>query len=119
MRQTTRLVAGCCAGMLFGVATAAAQGSATPPAGGGAAAPGWSGKPFARLFAPRTDLEIARRKMDLAVEKLQTARPGSARRFICGTPVLVPDETIDRGIIRLPPATGPAFTMRIVPPLCH
>lgn len=119
MRQTTRILARCCAALLFGVATVAAQGPSTPPAGSGATAPGSSWKPFSQLFGPRADAEVARRNLEFAVDTLKAVRPGSARRFICRTPVLVPDPTLDRSLVVPPPSTGTWFTMRTGPPSCH
>jgi len=48
-----------------------------------------------------------------------TLRPNSARRFICNTPVLPADDSIDPRFDLRPPDTATRFTMRTVPPLCR
>ena len=113
MRPQPKIVAAAVlAAAIAGPATVAAQ---TPPGAPSTPAthhppPGLSAKPYSRLF----DQQLAK-----ASEALRSRmRPNSARRFICGTPVLPADSTIDPKFEKPLPDTTTRFTIRVVPPSC-
>ena len=117
MRQSNVVTAAVLAATLAAAATASAQ--ATPGAQAKPAspplAPGLSSKPYSRLFDQQ--LSEARKALQ---EKIQSVRPNSARRFICGTPVLPADSTIDPKFEKAPADKTTRFSMRVVPPsACH
>jgi hypothetical protein len=78
-------------------------------------APGLSEKPFSRLFEQQTPLATVPPRVQIQ----RDFRPNSARRFICTTPVLPADPTLDRRIVKAPADTTTQFTLRIVPPTCR
>jgi hypothetical protein len=119
MRHQPRIVAtAILTAAIAGAETLSAQTpSGTPPRSAPRQlAPGLSEKPFSRLFDQQmSDTTAAAR----ARMRENFTRPNSARRFICGTPVLPADPTIDRRSVIPPPATGTRFTMRVFPPVCR
>ena len=121
MRRTSKVVvAATCAAMLVGLAIVSGQASSPPGTGGAAQPPPLSTKPFSQLFTPRADVELARKKLEIAREKLEAVRPGSARRFICGMPVLIPDSRLDKEFVKPLHDTWTRFSMREVPvPSCR
>jgi hypothetical protein len=85
----------------------------------GELAPGLSEKPFSRLFGTPQLSEVERRLFEAAAALQREMRPNSARRFICGMPVLLGDSAIDPRIELRPPATTTRFTLQIVQPTCR
>jgi hypothetical protein len=81
-------------------------------------APGLSDKPFARLFAQKKPLPTVRPRLEVRPDRPDFTRPNSARNFICSTPVLPADPTLDPGMEKAPADTTTQFTLRIVPPTC-
>jgi len=84
-------------------------------------APGLSSKPYSRLF----DQQLAQARTALrfqmkSITPNSAIAPNSARRFICGMPVLPSDPSIDPKFEVRPPDTTTRFSMRVVPPSsCH
>lgn len=113
MRPLPKIVAAAVlAAAIASPATVAAQ---TPPGAAATATPqltpGLSARPYSRLF----DQQLAK-----ASEALRgTMRPNSARRFICGMPVLPADPTIDPRFEKPIPDTTTRFSMRIITPTCR
>src|SRR5687768_11098149 len=78
-------------------------------------APGLSSKPYSRLFDQQ--LSEARAALHL---KMRSIAPDSARRFICGTPLLPADSAIDPKFEKAPADKTTRFSMRVVSPsVCH
>ena len=122
MRQSNLVAATVLAAALAAAATASAQArpdAQTKPSSP-TAAPGLSSKPYSQLFErQRSEASEALR----ATMRSNFKRPDSARRFICGTPVLPADSAIDPRFEWRPLRPHDAttrFSMRVVTPTtCH
>lgn len=117
MRQSTVVAATVLAAALAAGATASAQ--ARPEAQAKPAtpqlAPGLPTKPYSRLF----DQQLSEARAALQLQ-MRSITPNSARRFICGTPVLPADSAIDPRFEMRPRDTTTRFSMRVVAPgQCH
>jgi hypothetical protein len=78
-----------------------------------------SEKPYSRLFEKQQLSDLERQLSQPAPALQLKMRPNSARRFICGMPVLPADSSLDPGIARPLADTATRFTMRILPMLCR
>ena len=118
MHQTSKVVATTCAAVLLGLATVAGQSSSAPTQGPPTS--GVSSKAFLRLFSPGAEARPqVESQLEAARRKLKDVESGSARRFICGIPVLRANPAIDPTFVVPPPGTGTQFSMRSVPPPCQ
>ena len=80
-------------------------------------APGLPAKPYLRLFEQQQSKAAAALRSQM---RSSFMRPNSARRFICGTPVLPAESAVDPTFEMRPPATTTRFSMRFVAPgQCH
>jgi hypothetical protein len=70
-----------------------------------------SSKPYSRLF----DQQLSKARTALQLQ-MKSIMPNSARRFICGTPVLPADSALDPKFEMRPRDTTTRFSMRVVAP---
>jgi len=114
--QCSHLATAGCLVTLLGSAALSAQAPAPERRPAASEAAGQPLKPFSRLFEQHTSEAAAasRSKMEW-----NFTRPNSARRFICGMPVLPFDSAIDPKFEIRPREPMARFTMRIITPPCR
>jgi hypothetical protein len=77
-----------------------------------------SEKPYSRLFDKQQLSDLERQLSQPAAALQLKMRPNSARRFICGMPVLPADSSLDPKFAVPLRDTTTRFTMRLVPTPC-
>lgn len=117
MKRHAALVAATLVGVVFGVGSPAGQAArdtAAKPAPVTTA--GLSAKPFERLFMQQ--VRQAESALKLKTMQLELTKPNSARRFICGNPIVVitPDASVDPRFELPLPDTKTQFSMRTASP---
>jgi hypothetical protein len=114
MRRSSVAATTAMAAAIAGAVAVSAQGKPEAPVKPAAAqqVPSLSTKPYSRLFEQQ--------RSEAAAALWSKMKPNSARRFICGTPVLPADSAIDPKFEMRPRDTTTRFSLRVVAPgQCH